>query len=111
MNHWGKNSTRKRERLYIIAEILGIAKKGSSKTHLMYSANLSFKLTNEYLKLMLDINLLEDGIENNKKVYKATEKGTNFLERFLNLVELLDAEENNRNNLRIPSQQLLEIIS
>jgi predicted transcriptional regulator len=111
MNPWGKNSTRKRESLFIIAEILGIAKKGSSKTHLMYNANLSFKLTNEYLKFTLETDLLEESMGNNKKVYKATEKGVNFLDRFFDLVELLEAEENNRNSLRIPSRQLLEIIS
>lgn len=109
MNPWGKNSTKRRDSITIVAEILEITNKGNSKTHIMYEANLSFQLTNEYLKFMLKINLLEESIKNNQKVYKATEKGVNFLENFYNLANLLETEEDKRSRLKMPPLQLLKI--
>jgi predicted transcriptional regulator len=111
MNPWGKSSTKKRDTLFIVAEILETAKKGTTKTHIMYDANLSFQLVNEYLKFTLEVDLLEERIENNKQLYKATEKGVNFLERIYDLVTLLESEEDNKNSLKVPPLQLLKITS
>ena len=107
MNPWGKNSTKRRDTLIIVAEILEIANKGASKTHIMYDANLSFQLANEYLKFMLETALLEDSRENNKQVYKATEKGVKILERIYDLAELLETDE--ANSFKMPPLQLLKI--
>ena len=52
MNPWGANpSSKRRDRLYIIAEILEIAREGTLKTQVMYRANLSFTQLNDYLGL------------------------------------------------------------
>ena len=61
MNSWRIDPPKRRDKLYIIAEILEIAKEGILKTQIMYRANLSFTQLNEYLKFMLKINLLESG--------------------------------------------------
>jgi predicted transcriptional regulator len=110
MNPLGTNSTKRRDSVTIVAEILEIANKGNSKTHIMYKTNLSFQLADEYLRFMLKINLIENSIQNNHKVYKATDKGVNFLENFYNLASLLETEENTRNNSKIPPLQLLKNI-
>jgi len=110
MNPWGPNpSHKRRDKLYIVAEILEIARKGSLKTQIMYRANLSFTQLNTYLKFMLDINLMEKIMQNDRDVYKATEKGLDFLQRYREITELLRAEgENCRNNVKIPPSHLLE---
>jgi predicted transcriptional regulator len=110
MNPWGSNpSSKRRDRLYIIAEILEIAREGTLKTQVMYRANLSFTQLNDYLGFMLKISLLNKVSENDKDIYRATMKGMDFLQRYHEIVELLKTEENNgrNNNIKIPPPHLL----
>jgi len=82
MNVWGSNpSQKRRDKLYIIAEILDIAKDGVLKTQIMYRANLSFTQLNDYLEFMLKVNLIDKIVERDKEVYKATPKGLDFRQR------------------------------
>ncbi|MBS7621480.1 hypothetical protein KEJ32_05145, partial [Candidatus Bathyarchaeota archaeon] len=70
MNVWGANPTQKRrDKLYIIAEILDIAKDGVLKTQIMYRANLSFTQLNDYLEFMLKVNLIDRIVERDKEIY------------------------------------------
>ena len=110
MNPWGSNPTSKRrDKLYIIAEILEIAKDGVLKTQIMYRANLSFTQLTDYLKFMLKNALLEKVLLNGKEVYKATRKGMNFLQRYREITELLKTEgDNYKNNVKIPPTHLLK---
>ena len=110
MNPWGSNpSTKRRDKLFIIAEIIDIARDGSLKTQIMYRANLSFTQLNDYLKFMLRISLLETVSENDKSIYRATEKGLDFLQRYREINELLKTEEENhcKNEIRVPPPHLL----
>jgi predicted transcriptional regulator len=97
---------KRRDRLYIIAEILEIAKEGTLKTQIMYGANLSFTQLNDYLEFTLKINLLEKTRRNEKKVYKTTEKGMDFLQRYREITQLLKTENNN--GVKIPPPHLLK---
>jgi predicted transcriptional regulator len=110
MNPWGSNPTAKRrDKLYIIAEILEIAREGTLKTQVMYRANLSFTQLNEYLEFMLKITLLERISINDKDLYRATEKGLDFLQRYNEITELLRTEDcNGKNGIRIPPPHLLK---
>jgi predicted transcriptional regulator len=111
MNPWGSNpASKRRDKLYIVAEILEIARDGSLKTQIMYRANLSFTQLNDYLRFMLKINLLEQVLENDKQIYRATGKGVDFLQRYREINELLKSEEeiNCKNGMRIPPQHLLK---
>jgi predicted transcriptional regulator len=110
MNPWGSNPTRKRrDKLYIISEILEIAKDGALKTKIMYRANLSFTQLNDYLGFMLEIHLLEKIRKNDKNIYRSTEKGLDFLERYHQIAELLRNENDNiRNTVKIPPPHLLK---
>jgi predicted transcriptional regulator len=102
-------SAKRRDKLYILAEILEIAKEGTLKTQIMYRANLSFTQLNDYLRFMLKINLLEKVLRNDRDAYKATDKGLDFLQRYREITELLRAEnENCKNDVRIPPQHLLK---
>ena len=109
MDAWLIDSTyKRRDKLYIIAEIMDISQAGALKTQIMYKANLSFAQLGEYLKLLQRINLLERIEDNGKEMYKATEKGLDFLQRQCELTELLKTEEEKpRNGVRIPPANLL----
>jgi predicted transcriptional regulator len=110
MNPWGPNPSRKRrDKLFIMSEILEIAKGGVLKTQIMYRANLSFTQLNDYLGFMLEIHLLEKIRRNDKDIYRSTEKGIDFLERYRQIAELLKNEDDNiRNNVKIPPPHLLK---
>jgi len=110
MNHQGPTpSPKRRDKLYIIAEILEIAKEGTLKTQIMYRANLSFTQLKDYLKFMLKISLLEKIVQNGKELYKSTEKGLDFLQRYREIRELLRTEkENSKNNVKMPPPHLLK---
>ncbi len=110
MNAWGSNpASKRRDKLYIIAEVLEIAKEGTLKTQIMYRANLSFTQLNDYLRFMLKINLLDKITKNDKEVYQATEKGLDFLQRYREITELLKTENDSyKNNVKIPPPHLLK---
>ena len=111
MNPWGSNpSAKRRDKLFIISEILEIAREGTLKTQIMYRANLSFTQLNEYLGFMLKNNLLAMIIRSDREVYVATDKGMDFLERYREITELLktDEERNGKNNIKIPPPHLLK---
>lgn len=107
MNSWTADSSKRRDRLSIIAEILEIAKEGTLKTQIMYRANLSFAQLNEYLKFMLKIQLLNKFVDNGKDIYAATHKGLDFFQRHSELTGLLVEETNAKNGAKIPPQNLL----
>jgi predicted transcriptional regulator len=110
MNPWGSNpSSKRRDKLYIIAVILEITREGTLKTQVMYQASLSFTQLNGYLEFMLRSSLLDKIPKNNKEIYRATVKGMDFLQRYREIVELLKTEENNgkNNNIKIPHLHLL----
>jgi predicted transcriptional regulator len=111
MNPWGSNpSSKRRDKLYIVAEILEIAKEGTLKTQIMYKANLSFTQLNDYLKFMLKIGLLDKVHENDKERYETTAKGMDFLQRYREITELLknEDENNGKNGVKVPPPHLLK---
>ncbi len=71
----------KRSREMIITQILGICSIGATKTRIVYQANLNFKTVNPYIELLIKNGLIriKDG---QNKVYKTTNKGTEWLESF-----------------------------
>ena len=67
-----------RESLDIVADVLKAAGEGTSKTRIMYRANLSFSLLERYLELtMTNGFLMQD-----QTAYRVTESGKKYLERY-----------------------------
>lgn len=89
-----ENPRRRRDRLYIMAEILEVALDGALKTQMMYRANLSFAQLNEYLKLLIEIKLLEITASHERRIYKTTHKGMRYLQSYREINELLKKEGN-----------------
>jgi predicted transcriptional regulator len=93
MINWD-NPRKRRDRLYIIAEILDIAKDGALKTQIMYKANLSFAQLNSYLKLLMDTQLLEITTKDRKRVYKTTKKGVEYMDSYREIIDTLNTNGN-----------------
>jgi predicted transcriptional regulator len=87
-----ENFHKRRDHLFIMAEILEVAIDGALKTQVMYRANLSFAQLNEYLRLMLDIKLLESVKNTERVLYKTTSKGVRYLQSYRELRDLLKKE-------------------
>jgi len=85
---------KRRDHLHIMAEILEVALDGALKTQVMYRANLSFAQLNEYLKVMLDLKLMEAVKNSERTVYKTTQKGMRYLQSYREIRDLLKKETN-----------------
>ena len=75
---------RNRANLEIVYDILSFVRnrpEGAKPTHILYRANLSPALLNQYLGMMIGDGLIKKVEEKNKAVYKITKKGLNFLEK------------------------------
>jgi predicted transcriptional regulator len=76
----------KRDRLEIIQDILSVIQQksgGIKKTHILYKANLSHEMLNQYLEeLALKQFILEQKDKKDKITYALTDKGHNFLQQY-----------------------------
>ena len=88
-----ENDHKRRDRLFIIAEILRIAQDGCLKTQIMYRANLSFAQLNEYLSYLIKMDLLKVQYQNKKKIYLTTINGEKYLEKYGDIAVILGNEE------------------
>jgi predicted transcriptional regulator len=77
----------KRNYMEIVAEILELCTKPTSKTQVMYKTNLSYRGVQKFIKLLQKLELLRLG-EDGKK-YVTTEKGLEFIGKYEELGELL----------------------
>lgn len=71
--------TKYRKRLDIIADMLTVVSDGARKTHIMYTANLSYTLLIRYLTDVIDMGLVRN---ENGNIFKLTAKGSDFLQEF-----------------------------
>ncbi len=69
-----------RSRLQIIADVLSVTIHGTRKVQIMFKANLSYALLCRYLADVMEAGLV--CCEENPNLYRITQKGRNFLERF-----------------------------
>jgi len=89
------NTPKRRDKLVIIAEIVDIAKSGTSKTHIMFKANLSFSQLNQYISALMETNLLEKQVVEGREIYKATRKGLDFVEKQCEIISILNGDFRN----------------
>jgi len=103
-----ETSSKRRDKINIIAEITDIAKNGALKTQIMYKANLSFAQLTEYLGLLKKINILEKTNQSGKEIYTATQKGLEFLQKQQEIMQLLNEEPTMRIGIRVIPKILLK---
>jgi predicted transcriptional regulator len=78
-------SKERRDRVEIMAEILFAARKGATKTEMVYKANLNFKRVKSYLDYLEEKRLLE----NSDTLYTLTERGKELLHGYQRVKEIL----------------------
>lgn len=71
----------------IIATVLRVSGTGSSKTHIMYDAYLSYAQTKEYLDFLLERELIRQ--DPATRQYSPTRSGTRLLETYDGISELI----------------------
>ena len=76
--------------MQVIANLLSEASSGASKTKLVYSANLNFKVIERYLNFLIEremIRLAKSG--SGKEEYFTTERGREFLTHYNEVEKIL----------------------
>jgi predicted transcriptional regulator len=82
--------TKKRNKLEVVHDILEVirSKNGRIKpTHIMYKSNLSYQMMEEYLTELIEKEFITEVNGNNGKVYRITEKGLEYLNKFKFIIE------------------------
>lgn len=80
----------KRGYIDIIADILRVAEKGSIKSHIVYGADLNFKMFERYIEEINDSGLIR---RNRDGKFETTEKGLKFLKRYEELKMMISPDE------------------
>jgi len=83
----------RRDRINIMAEILEVATGSKLKTRIMYMVNLSFSQLKEYLAYLTERGFLRVRLENGKKFYETTAKGTFYIENYREMSNFLRQQE------------------
>ena len=76
---------RKRDRLRIIYDILKAINDKNDRilhTHILYKANLSYPILEQYLQQLLYNELIKESSLNSKRVYGLTDKGFEYLRKY-----------------------------
>lgn len=87
--------SRKRDRLEIIHDILHVIREKGEKvkpTHILYKSNLSHQRLQEYMKELMEKQLIEEKLlKKNKKTYILTDKGYNYLADYQRIREFMES--------------------
>ncbi len=78
----------KRSEMEINADILQVARNGAKKSHIVYKANLNFKIGKKYLDNLIHSGLLK-GPNGENSTFRTTEKGVGYLKSFRGLKDYL----------------------
>ena len=71
----------------IVADILRAAKEGTKKTQIIFRARLNNEQIKKYLSLMIRKGLIEVDKQGNHVLYRASDKGTEYLREYHKLRE------------------------
>jgi len=88
----------------IIAEILRIARKGAKKTHIVYGANLNFKLLQQHLNELEKAGLIVNHTETGGLI-KSTDRGIQYLNYYEGLKQFGQCNQETSALLRPVIQQ------
>jgi predicted transcriptional regulator len=80
----------RRSNIEIISEMLRIGAEGAGKTEIMYSANMSYRQLQKYLKFMMSQGLIDQiEIGNPSITFMVTEKGHGLRRSIETVLEVL----------------------
>ena len=83
----------RRSRMETICEVLHVIESGATKiTHIMYRANLSWKVMNELLEMVEKQGFVVTSSQQGKVVYNLTDKGRALLHQYSQIRDELSFE-------------------
>jgi len=77
----------KRSQFEILAEVLELCRKPTTKTRIMYKINMSYSVMQKFIEHLQKLELLK--LANDAKKYVTTEKGLEFVRKYDGLQDLL----------------------
>lgn len=84
----------KRDKLKVIRDILRVIREKDGKikpTHIMYKANLSHQMLEEYLKDLISKEFIIENETKKGRTYSLTEKGFKYLNKYKMIAEFTDS--------------------
>ena len=85
---------RRRSNIEIIADMLRAGENGAGKTHIMYSANMSYTQIQKYLDFLINHDFLAKvELDYPPTAYRVTESGLKLLRLIDNLTDMLGINE------------------
>lgn len=84
----------KRDRLQVIRDILNAIKDKNGRikpTHILYKANLSHQMMNEYLNELIIKGFIVEEASKKGKTYSLTNKGFDYLSKYNLMVDFVDS--------------------
>jgi predicted transcriptional regulator len=84
----------KRERLQVIHDILKVIQENDGKikpTHILYRANLSHQMLDEYLTELKEKEFIVEKEAKRSKTFSLTDKGFEFLQKYREMLEFVDS--------------------
>ncbi len=82
----------KRSDIEISASILQVAMNDAKKSHIIYKANVNFKIGKKYLDRLITYGLLQ-GPKSENRVFRTTKKGADYINYFKSFKEYLNLQE------------------
>ena len=84
----------KRDRLQVIRDILKVIQERNGRikpTHIMYKANLSHQMLEEYLAELIEKELIRESRLKKGRTYSLTDKGFKYLQQYKMIAEFTDS--------------------
>ncbi|MBD3204039.1 hypothetical protein GF327_07095 [Candidatus Woesearchaeota archaeon] len=84
----------RRNRLEVIYDILKAISKDNRKirkTHILYKANLSHSLLEEYLDELIEKEFIDKISDSGKTTYELTQKGFDYLKEYKKIIDFIDS--------------------
>ena len=81
---WMIKMVKKWSDLEISANVLRVAREGAKKSHIVYKANLNFKIVNGYLTHLQETGLIFSPLDN-EHLFKTTAKGLEYIDEYTRL--------------------------
>jgi predicted transcriptional regulator len=106
-----ETSSRYRNKLEIVKDILSILEvagaHGTKKTHIMYGANLSYKLLEKYIEEVIESGLI---YTDERSIYFITDKGKEFLKIYMNYETEMKVVDNHLLNIKNGKDELKKML-
>lgn len=82
----------KRDRLQVIRDILKVVEKGKVKpTHILYKANLSHAMLEEYLRELISKHFIRMEEDKKGRTYSLTDKGFKYIQKYKMIIDFTDS--------------------